>query len=83
MAFVPVRELRNRTADVVARAQAGEEIIVTNHGVPTVRLEAVGAPRRQWLSRAEVLGLHQADAGLRLDLSRLAGDTTDDLGPLE
>jgi hypothetical protein len=41
--------------------------------------------RRRWLPNAELvrrLQLAQADVGLRKDLARLAGDTTDDLGPV-
>jgi hypothetical protein len=43
------------------------------------------APRRRWLPRAELvarLSHAQADPGLRIDLARLAGETTDDLGPI-
>jgi hypothetical protein len=40
---------------------------------------------RSWISRDELvarLRRAQADAGLRDDLAWLAGDTTDDLGPI-
>ena len=49
------------------------------------RLTPITVPRRRWLPRAELaarLRKSQADPGLRLDLARLAGDTTDDLGPI-
>jgi hypothetical protein len=45
---------------------------------------AVGT-RRGWLPRGELirrLAVARADPGLREDLARLAGETTDDLGPL-
>lgn len=48
------------------------------------RPEPTGPPRRRWLPRAELLArlrVAQADPGLRDDLARLVGDTTDDLGP--
>ncbi len=41
--------------------------------------------RRSWLPRGELvrrLAIARADPGLREDLARLAGETTDDLGPL-
>jgi hypothetical protein len=41
--------------------------------------------RRRWLPREELtrrLVTAQADAGLRADLTRLAGETTDELGPV-
>lgn len=41
--------------------------------------------RRRWLSREELakrLVTGQADPWLRDDLERLAGETTDDLGPV-
>jgi hypothetical protein len=40
---------------------------------------------RSWIGRDELVArLHraQADAGMRDDLAWLAGDTTDDLGPI-
>jgi prevent-host-death family protein len=79
---VASRELRNNTAGLLRRVQAGEEIVITARGKPVAAL--VGAPgvKRRWLSRGELiqrLEATQADAGLRADLKRLAGDTTDDL----
>jgi hypothetical protein len=41
--------------------------------------------RRSWIHREELverLRAAQADPGLRTELARLAGDTTDDLGPI-
>ncbi|MFP1154625.1 hypothetical protein ACK280_21425 [Mycobacterium sherrisii] len=42
-------------------------------------------PRRRWIHRDELLSRlerAQADTGLRDDLDAIAGDTTDDLGPI-
>lgn len=39
---VAVREFKNRLSELLRRAQAGEEIIVTSHGRPVVRLGPVG-----------------------------------------
>jgi len=82
---VASRDLRNNTADLLRRVDAGEQIVITKRGDPVASLVPFQQPRRRWLPRAELvrrLATTQADAGLRDDLSRLAGDTTDDLGPL-
>ncbi|HXH59156.1 type II toxin-antitoxin system prevent-host-death family antitoxin [Iamia sp.] len=83
MAEVASRELRNHTADVLRRVEAGEEITITVRGRPVAQV--VPLRRRRWVSGAEMrerLSRVQADPGLRDDLERLAGDTTDDLGPI-
>ena len=82
---VASRELRNNTADLLRRVQAGEEIVITTRGKPVASLVPVETTRRRWLPRAELvrrLAVVQADAGLRNDLAVLAGDTTDDLDPI-
>jgi prevent-host-death family protein len=82
---VASRDLRNNTADLLRRVDAGEQIVITRRGEPVASLVPFEQPRRRWLSRAELvrrLATAQADPGLRDDLARLAGETTDDLGPL-
>ncbi|HEY6779384.1 MAG TPA: type II toxin-antitoxin system prevent-host-death family antitoxin [Thermoleophilaceae bacterium] len=82
---VASRELRNNTADLLRRVDAGEQIVITQRGNPVASLVPFDPPRRRWLPRVELirrLAAAQADPGLREDLARLAGDTTDDLGPL-
>jgi len=82
---VASRELRNDTAGLLRRVQAGEDITVTVNGKPVALLTALQPARRRWLSRDELLlrlRRSQADPGLRRDLAALAGDTTDDLGPV-
>lgn len=86
MTDVAARELRNNTAEVLNRAAAGEEITITVHGRPVAALVAINRPTRRPFSKAELISMlqtSQADAGLRGDLRQLAGDTTDDLGPIE
>jgi antitoxin (DNA-binding transcriptional repressor) of toxin-antitoxin stability system len=59
--------------------------VITSRGKPIASLDALLQPRRHWLPRAELvkhLAVAQADPGLREDLARLAGDTTEDLGPV-
>jgi prevent-host-death family protein len=82
---VASRELRNNTAELLRRVQSGEQIVVTTRGKPVASLIPFESQRRRWLPRAELLrrfDVAQADHGLRADLDRLAGETTDDLGPL-
>jgi prevent-host-death family protein len=84
-AEVASRELRNNTAEILRRVETGEEIVITTRGRAVAALVALPQQRRHWLERGELmrrLGIAQADAGLRDDLARLAGETTDDLGPL-
>ncbi len=85
MSEVASRELRNDTAGVLRRVQAGEDVTVTVNGRPVALLTAVRPQRRRWLAKADFLARlrrAQADPGLREDLATLAGDTTDDLGPI-
>ena len=82
---VPSRELRNNTAELLRRVGGGEQIVVTTRGRPVASLIPFESPRRKWLPRAELerrLGIAQADPGLREELAQLAGETTDDLGPV-
>jgi prevent-host-death family protein len=82
---VASRELRNNTAELLRRVNAGERVVITTRGKPVASLVPFEHGQRRWLPRAELarrLATTQADPGLRDDLARLAGDTTDDLGPL-
>ncbi|WP_354697183.1 Putative antitoxin VapB5 [Paraconexibacter sp. AEG42_29] len=85
MTEIAARELRNQTADVLRRVEAGEQVIITSRGRPVAELIPVRAARRTPIGRTELvrrLGVAQADPGLRDDLATLAGDTTDDLDPI-
>lgn len=85
MTEVAARELRNDTAGVLRRAESGEEIVITVRGKPVAQLVPVREQRRRWLDGAEFLRRLervQADPGLRADLADLAGESTDDLGPI-
>jgi prevent-host-death family protein len=78
---VSVRELRNRTGEVVAAVRAGESVTLTSNGEPVADI-VPHRRRTQWLPggwlRSELAG-RQADPGLRRDLDRLAGGTIDEL----
>jgi prevent-host-death family protein len=79
------RDLRNDTAGVLRRVQTGEDVTITVKGRPVAVLTAVQPRRRRWLTKTDFLARlqrTQADPGLRDDLAALAGDTTDDLGPI-
>lgn len=83
--MVASRDLRNDTAGVLRRVQSGEDVVITVNGQPVAQLVPVHPARRRWLSGVELaarLRSAQADPGLRDDLARLAGETTDDLGPI-
>ncbi len=85
MTEIAARELRNHTADVLRRVEAGEQVTITSRGRPVAELVPPRQTRRTPISREELLrrlGRAQADPGLRDDLELLAGDTTDDLGPI-
>jgi prevent-host-death family protein len=85
MSEVASRELRNDTAGLLRRVQAGEEITVTVNGKAVARLTTLQPTRRRLLTRDELvrrLDRAQADPALRVELAALAGDTTDDLEPL-
>lgn len=85
MSVVASRELRNDTAGVLRRVQAGDDVTITVKGQPVAVLTAVPERRRRWVTKSEFLKrlrVAQADPGLRDDLAALAGDTTDELGPI-
>ncbi len=86
MSEVAARELRNDTAGVLRRVEDGEDVVVTVRGRPVAQLVPVQRARRRWLPRAELvrrLRTSRADPALRDDLAVLAGEATDDLGPVQ
>jgi prevent-host-death family protein len=84
MLEVASRELRNDTAGLLRQVEAGQTVVITRRGKPVADLVPHRAEPR-WITRSElleVLRTKSADPGLRADLERLAGETTDDLGPI-
>jgi prevent-host-death family protein len=77
MATVPQKELRNKVGEVLRRAEAGEEIIITVSGRPVAQLGP--APHRRWVSASQLdeLWSSPADPTLEKDLERLGGGLTD------
>lgn len=76
---VSVRALRNHTADVLRRVEAGESLRVTVDRRPVAELRPL--PSRQvWVPRRRVIdALAQADAELTDELAEALPDTIDDL----
>ncbi|MDR1833796.1 MAG: type II toxin-antitoxin system prevent-host-death family antitoxin [Propionibacteriaceae bacterium] len=82
MAVVSARELRNRTADVVARVRAGETVYLTSRGQRVARIDPVDPYTQHYLTPAEVVAFPLADAALRSDLAALGDEASDTVGPL-
>jgi prevent-host-death family protein len=82
MAAIPARDLRNRTAEILRRVEAGEEIEVLKDNRPIAKI--IPLPwRRRWLPASEVaaelLRLGSDATGLANDLAAALTDSTDDL----
>jgi prevent-host-death family protein len=76
---VSVRELRNQTAEVLRRVEAGERLEVTVDRRPVAELVPL-AKRAAWVPRRRVIeALVQADPALREDLDAALPDTIADL----
>ncbi len=76
---VSVRELRNRTAEVLRRVEAGERLRVTVDRRPVAELVPLPS-RSEWVPRRRLLdSLVQADAGLGRELDEALPDTIDEL----
>ena len=78
---IGVRDLRNRTAQVIDAVRAGERVILTVHGEPVADIVPHGA-RTRWLAGAQLreqLRERAADPGLQGVLDELAGQTLGEL----
>lgn len=78
---IGVRDLRNRTGQVIAAVQAGERVTLTVHGEPVADIVPHGR-RARWLSGEQLreqLSARAADQKLTHDLDELAGQTLDEL----
>lgn len=82
MNAIPARDLRNHTAEVLRRVEAGEEIEVLKDNRPIAKIVPL-PQRRQWLSAAEVsyelARLGPDTTGLAQELRETLAETTDDL----
>jgi len=78
---IGVRDLRNRTAQVIDAVKAGERVTLTVHGEPIADIVPHG-PRTRWLSGPSLnrqLAERAADPALTSELQTLAGQTIDEL----
>lgn len=78
---VGVRELRNKTAEVVAAVESGERVTLTVRGNPVADIVPHGR-RTRWLDGAHLAGElagRAADPALTDHLGALAGQTLDEL----
>jgi prevent-host-death family protein len=78
---IGVRDLRNRTAQVIEAVSSGERVTLTVHGEPIADIVPHGR-RARWLSGPHLrdeLKTRAADPDLRRELDELAGQTVDEL----
>ncbi len=76
-----MRDLRNRTGQVIDAVQAGERVTLTVHGEPVADIVPHGH-RARWLSGEhlrEQLRERSADPELAVELDELASQTLDQL----
>jgi len=82
MSAIPARDLRNHTAEILRRVEAGEEIEVLRGSRPVARI--IPLPRRRrWIPGPEILRelalLGPDTTGLASELRETLTETTDDL----
>lgn len=77
MATIPQKELRNNVAEVLRRAEAGEEFTITVAGRPVAQLGP--SAKRRWVSGTALKGVFETPAPQTFaeDFERLPGVLTD------
>ena len=76
---ISVRQLRNHTAEVLRRVEAGESLRVTVDRRPVAQLVPLPS-RATWVPRQRVVdSLVQADPALARELAEALPDTIDEL----
>ena len=77
MATIPQKELRNNVAEVLRRAEAGEELTITVSGRPVASLGP--ARGRRWVPSSQLAELWAApaDSTLEADLERMDTELRD------
>jgi prevent-host-death family protein len=82
MAAIPARDLRNHTAEVLRRVEAGEEIEVFRDNRPIAKIVPLSR-RRRWLPATEIgrelARLGPDTTGLADELREILTETTDDI----
>jgi len=64
MRHVPIAEFKDKLSEIVAAAEAGEEIVITRHGREVVKLVAAGQDQGAQ-RRAALVGLIEMRESLR------------------
>ncbi|GAA5075073.1 MULTISPECIES: type II toxin-antitoxin system Phd/YefM family antitoxin [Nocardia] len=82
MTALPARDLRNHTAEILRRVEAGEEIEILKDNRPVAKI--IPLPRRrQWIPASEIVKelvrLGPDSTGLSEELRETLTETTDDL----
>jgi prevent-host-death family protein len=74
---IPQKELRNNVAEVLRRAEAGEEFTITVAGRPVARLGP--ARRREWVSGPDLAKVWETPAPRTFaeDLAHFPGELVD------
>jgi prevent-host-death family protein len=69
MRHVPITEFKDHLSELVAAAEAGEEVVITRHGRATVKLVPVKEPleERRRRARAALQGMERARARMRAE----------------
>ena len=77
MTVVPQKELRNNVAEVLRRAEAGEEIVITVAGRPVAQLGPT--TNRRWVSGEALRSIWRTPAPQTLDrdLAKFGAALTD------
>jgi prevent-host-death family protein len=77
MPTIPQKELRNNVAEVLRRAEAGEEFTITVAGRPVARLGP--AAKRRWVQGVALRAVFDTPAPERAedDLARFPGELAD------
>lgn len=82
MTAIPARELRNNTAEVLRRVEAGEEIEVHRNSQPIAKIIPL-RQRRRWIPATEVIAqlerIGPDRTGLQEDLDEMLSQSTDEL----
>ena len=75
--MIPQKSLRNDIAEILRRAEGGEEFTITVAGRPVAQLGP--AARRRWVSGPALADVFSSptDEGVVADLERLPGQLTD------
>lgn len=81
---IAVSDAKAQLTDLVRRAEAGEEVILTRHGTPVARIAPIAKPRLSEAERRQILNdvIEQARQDVRPgpSLAQIDAEMYDDLG---